>query len=721
MLGVSSEVDNRFTSEIIAQVDMFMNDDSKGALTRVNGIVQVFIDAGLAYRRTLAVDEVMVHPQNRGGMGLNQWNVHRNLAIIKAIGADADHLKKALCLEVCPLGQAQKGIERFNDKLIEQSAGMLASRTGREKFASLACSHFVAGCRATKYGCKTSEASLADSNQCLNIPQVCAQDNVLKALIEDGWKWTILPWYVERLWPEFPDMAQGALNSEHMTFSMTTELQTMSSLSIFAQKAESGEVNWNDAIASAKACMPPCHSYVHVLSDFVRYYGGGDGSPMVRYLDAFAKEFGANKVLGETFLSSVVSAKFASTRSKFPFMRVACLATQLICPSAKIIDNVARLLTKSDVAVLTRKDKLQQVQAAEALLADTWADLESKLSNAELNERSKNKVFGRLSTRLILFITKKQKSCDGLENIEYKSFGEIKDKLKEELAEACGKSGSSMSSMTVGQPVPSEPTMHYPATMQDMSDPVFIAKEAGFDIGKVYTEKSSGKIFNLTEMGLGGCKFEEVSVISKQPEVKDSVAFESLSGSFTVYKGKMQCEIDVKSLYVHCHPLMQRDEARASAFSALMSLCKEHSQHECDHVNFYINPSEVRIKQGCKKGELRLCPVTEYNKLLASQGNSVFFASKAGSQSIFYIDAPQKPKVEAATQWRKDCMCAAFWWTKKIQEPSEVTFKVVKIESHGWIFPVLENTKAVKEGDSIVVLEAPPKKDAPPAKKQKAA
>ena len=67
MLGVSSEVDNRFTSEIIAQVDMFMNDDSKGALTRVNGIVQVFIDAGLAYRRTLAVDEVMVHPRTGGG------------------------------------------------------------------------------------------------------------------------------------------------------------------------------------------------------------------------------------------------------------------------------------------------------------------------------------------------------------------------------------------------------------------------------------------------------------------------------------------------------------------------------------------------------------------------------------------------------------------------------------------------------------------------------
>ena len=64
---------------------------------------------------------------------------------------------------------------------------------------------------------------------------------------------------------------------------------------------------------------------------------------MVRYLDAFSKEFGENKILGEGFITSVVNLQFSTATSAFLFIRTAIFACQLIAPKHKVIDGHARL------------------------------------------------------------------------------------------------------------------------------------------------------------------------------------------------------------------------------------------------------------------------------------------------------------------------------------------------------------------------------------------
>ena len=49
----------------------------------------------------------------------------------------------------------------------------------------------------------------------LNSLALTASDPEFAALVKDGWDWEVVPWYVERLWPEFVDLPQGALNAEH--------------------------------------------------------------------------------------------------------------------------------------------------------------------------------------------------------------------------------------------------------------------------------------------------------------------------------------------------------------------------------------------------------------------------------------------------------------------------------------------------------------------------
>ena len=265
-------------------------------------------------------------------MGLNAFNVHRNLAVIKTVGADKQHLTKSTAFEMWPDEGEQRAYQiASNQGLISQADGLLAKATGEERLLTVASSHFSAACRAIDAGCITSEAALKDPNGRLNLIQVAGEDKVLKDIVQNGWTFTIVPWTAEKIWPSLPDLAQSALNAEHSTFSVASELQAMAMIAMHAGIGD--KLDWDKAVTLTKASMPPCHAYLDMLCEFVKQYGGGAGAPMVRYLDAFAKAFGENKVIGEQFITSVVTLKFQAASTNFPYLRTALMAAQF-APSA---------------------------------------------------------------------------------------------------------------------------------------------------------------------------------------------------------------------------------------------------------------------------------------------------------------------------------------------------------------------------------------------------
>jgi len=252
-----------------------------GALTKWNAFLEVMMRHSLAYKRTASIDELAVHMANRGGLGLNAHNVHRNLAVIKEIGADRECLKKATAFEMSS-GVRQERQLAFNQHLVQGSNGMLAELTKEERLLTVACSHFAAGCRAVKYGCKTPEASLQDANGRLNMQEVCQDNPVLRDIIEHGIEFTVVPAFCEELWPSVADLAQAALNAEHATISEASELQAMTSMAAYAEQF-GGDTPWEQAMEVVKQSMPPCHAYLDALSEFARLYGGGSGAPMIRH------------------------------------------------------------------------------------------------------------------------------------------------------------------------------------------------------------------------------------------------------------------------------------------------------------------------------------------------------------------------------------------------------------------------------------------------------
>ena len=142
------QTDKRFTPAVIAAVQEVLDAADTGSLTKWNKIVDIFVQAKIAYKRMCKIGEVFIHPKNRGGLGINPFNAHETLATVHRIGCDADHLRKATAFEMHAVGNERQAQIAFNIKQIYSAKGMLAPATGEERVLSVACSHFTAAMRA---------------------------------------------------------------------------------------------------------------------------------------------------------------------------------------------------------------------------------------------------------------------------------------------------------------------------------------------------------------------------------------------------------------------------------------------------------------------------------------------------------------------------------------------------------------------------------------------
>ena len=281
-MSFSTPVDVRLTEHVLILIkDIYTS--KGGALTKWNKIVTILRQKYISYKRLLRNVEVIVHPRNRGGLGVNAHNVHKNFAAIKAVGCDKEHLKKATAFELAPDPPAQGDAVEFNKLLVLRSGRLLAPLFGQERYVSVSCSHTVAGCRAVLAGCPTPQETLQDPEGHMCLTLITKDDPVLHEVVTEGWVWEIIPWALELAVPGIADLAQAALNADHAAISMASELQVLACMSNYAQELPDGENKWDMVIDRVKESMPPCMDYLDSLCEFCRYFSGGAGAPIVTY------------------------------------------------------------------------------------------------------------------------------------------------------------------------------------------------------------------------------------------------------------------------------------------------------------------------------------------------------------------------------------------------------------------------------------------------------
>ena len=189
---------------------------------------------GLAWSQQLQANSLLVHPLNRGGLGVNGYSCHAKGAALWASGFDSAYLHSSTCfLEAITLMYLlfmlrmllkfkRQGFELavdssirekqllFNKSMVNQSSGLLAPVGTQERYMSVSSGHTCQFVKACLHGCPTPEATLADNSGKLN-KETLGRDPEFKKLLEAGWQWTVVSSRVEQQWPSLPRLAERAM------------------------------------------------------------------------------------------------------------------------------------------------------------------------------------------------------------------------------------------------------------------------------------------------------------------------------------------------------------------------------------------------------------------------------------------------------------------------------------------------------------------------------
>ena len=341
-------------------------DGDEPILTRLEIACTLLKEMNLIQELDVHPNQVLCHPCNRSGLGLNPHNAHRTGAKVQSIGADRKQLDTYL-FTLPPAGEVADKHIKFNEDLVKIANGMLAPVNGHELYTSVAGGHFEAFCRAAIAGCKTNQKNIMDDQGKIDVGKL-KNDFVFKQLLEKGWKCTIINYHAEEIFPSLPDFIQRAKNAHNSIASESSETQVCVSINEFASNMEKlgHDVDWDKCIAAATTGNPPCSDYAEVLAKYGRLYSGGVGAPQLVRLDKFAKRQAANARLGEEFWTAVTEVNFGEITT-CPRIRSAMLACNMTSP--KVQDGISKLLIKADIFGLARNEKLPSVLEFEKSLA----------------------------------------------------------------------------------------------------------------------------------------------------------------------------------------------------------------------------------------------------------------------------------------------------------------------------------------------------------------
>lgn len=174
-------------------------DDSQMPINqKASTALQVLRDGGLTYTAKLKPSQLVVHPANRGGLMVNPHDVWAKGAAIGEVGWDLQKVRTPVAIEIPPEGSRRQEILEANQKLADQSNGMLAKLNGHERCCSISASHTTAYLRCVEAGCVAVETDKGDD---------------MALMVKEGFDWLLISWKAEEEVPSLPGLLQQALNS----------------------------------------------------------------------------------------------------------------------------------------------------------------------------------------------------------------------------------------------------------------------------------------------------------------------------------------------------------------------------------------------------------------------------------------------------------------------------------------------------------------------------
>ena len=426
---------------------------------------------------------------------------------------------------------------------------------------------------------------------------------------------------------------------------------------------------------------------------------------LVEFLTSFSRHYGANVTLGQEFLSAAIDTPLHPTLL-LPFTRVGLLATNMSSPPEKVVDQVARLLTKSDIEKLKALKMRQQLQDLELFLSRMW-----NIAKASSHGKDHfHKCFGKCAIRAVLKALGKVKQ--GFEKKEY-DWNEIEAKLVEELAASHVVSSSS------------QPSAAPMVGLEDAEKPMFQLKDSlKLKPGMVMTHKDFvDKVWECMEVTDAGLKLQSKSLLDPSLVMAINVSPDEIKTKLKILKDNKLSKLLPTSVFEGLFPDVQcsLEIEKANIFGTLIQAWNEHDC-EADVLLYQEQPCRrIFANRNIKAKGLSFITVTDRVASISDKKPaSGYFGTVKKGGVIFYI-LPPKPwkEIEDDKGVRYAGVLAPFWTCSKGDDTGVMERAWLKVGEYQ--IEILQNQGALLKHDLLEIkdVKIPDAKASSSSKKRK--
>ena len=747
---MSSLITAEFKKEFEADLKL-----KKPANEVLQACMKTLFEHNLCYQSVIEPKYFLVHKHNRGGLMLSPHNVHRNAANIARVGADLKQLTNAVCIELSSDGPQRETNIAANRRLIEKSEGLLAQINGQERYLTLGCGHTTAFCKSACAGGKTSEPSLQNSDGSIAIHKVKANSS-FKQMLEHGWGWTVIKSAVDTAFPDFSKLAQRALNTANHVSTAVGELEAMTVIADFLeQQADAPDIE-KQACASIEDLCIPCSGYALCLKNFVVKFGGGNGTPLIVFLDSIAKKSNCTTTLGGTFFEAITYAKFGDIMCQRPLTRVALALCNFQCQADQVIDGVAKLVRVADIRKLNNEKTL----LIENTLRQGWEIMQAVHHAQENCTRPVDEYYpplGKLFVRVVLHFLDKNKVNEGRDL----SLSEIKGAYLADLSSIEGtaiKYDPWQDGVDAVEPEP----LHQAESAYERSGPALMSLDEQCQPQYIANKKSSFVDQIVVQQGLNplGHRFEPCKILSISDHVRVAIVGQysgatetadvpllEFCSKFDKYKGTLPVKLVAAPMGVLPAQAMF---SKSCLFIALHDAFLKFSPSTfAAQLCFWQKPDMVRTTCRILPHKLVLVPMAPLANIVCGilSSHAVSLGKHKGDNdeptNFSVVKPTPHPPKEVGGAYPDASWLVPFWWVQ--EAPNNAVANMawsVKI-MNGCPIPVLENkveigphTQLLKPARSLpksqpkgappvvatpVVAPPPPKSGAAPSASSKKA
>ena len=99
-----------YSTELVAKGRAILDSDDEIGIIKDN-FLEFILGNGIGRDVVMKVEDLLVHPSNRGGLLVNAFNSHKNGSMVRRVGSNKKELHGAVCMEMSPDPKKRQDLE----------------------------------------------------------------------------------------------------------------------------------------------------------------------------------------------------------------------------------------------------------------------------------------------------------------------------------------------------------------------------------------------------------------------------------------------------------------------------------------------------------------------------------------------------------------------------------------------------------------------------------